>query len=1052
MMMRLASSIVLFSIAAALLVTVCSYAGPIVPFGSTWKYLDDGSNQSNAWFSVDYEDDGWAAGPAQLGYGDGDEATEVSFGTNGASKYITTYFRLVFNVPDTNAFTNLVLNLIRDDGAIVYLNGVEVFRSAMPSGAVNYLTRASAGGENTLVSTNLSPVRLVNGANLLAVEVHQDSASSSDISFDLELTDGRNDSPTVSISSPGNNETFPGQGDVIITVNAIDPNGVITNVQFFAGNVLLGNITNAPYAIIWSNVPSGAHIISATARDDDGLLSASKPVRFLVGSGGLSNLVLVPQGASWKYLDDGSNQGAEWRSNDFDDATWANGLAQFGYGDSDEVTLVNFGGVSTNKYITTYFRKSFAVTDTAHVSALVLRLLRDDGAIVYLNGQEVFRSNMPAGAVDYLTEAISNLGSPAEDTFLRTNLNVSALISGTNVLAVEIHQASRTSGDLSFDLELLGSDLPSVLRGPWLQSVSWSNAIVSWRTDVKGIGQVQFGTNVDDLDFSITSAAATNEHRLALTNLAPGTKYFYSIGLTNMPLLSGPDYYVITPPLPGTSQPMRFWALGDCGTADVNQFNVRDAFQRMNGINDLDALLLLGDNAYNAGLDAEYQRAIFDVYPATLRKTPVWSTIGNHETDQSSSPPSTIAYYQIFNLPRAGEVGGVASGTEDYYSFDYGNVHFVCLDSMTSSRSGTGTMANWLRADLDNTTQDWLIAFWHHPPYTKGSHNSDTETALTEMRQNLLPILEAYGVDLVLCGHSHAYERTDLIDGHYGLSSTLSAGMVLNSDGGRPDGAGAYVKPAGLNAHQGAVYVVAGSAGKVSGGSLNHPAMFLSLNRLGSLYFEVNGHRLDATFLRENGATNDNFTIIKGNAITVADTTVAEGDTEITNAVFTFTLSQTSSVPVTVSYITSSEGALADVDFSSVSGVITFDAGSLTQTVTVPIIGDPLVESNETFALNLAGTPLLTRLLARGTIVDNDSGSSNVIMPRFSSVICTNGIVVLRWPTIAGRTYRVEYNEDLNADTWMFLPEVIDGDGNLYTFMDNATTNTPRRFYRVSVE
>src|SRR5215212_7102877 len=118
-------------VAAALLVSSSALAVSFIPLGATWRYLDDGSNQSNAWRSINFEDDGWASGPAQLGYGDGDEATEVSYGTNSGNKYITTYFRQTFNVSDVSLFTNLVLNIIRDDGAVVYLNNVEVFRSNM---------------------------------------------------------------------------------------------------------------------------------------------------------------------------------------------------------------------------------------------------------------------------------------------------------------------------------------------------------------------------------------------------------------------------------------------------------------------------------------------------------------------------------------------------------------------------------------------------------------------------------------------------------------------------------------------------------------------------------------------------------------------------------------------------------------------------------------------------------------------------------------------------------------------------------------------------------
>src|SRR4051812_40731882 len=118
------------------------------------------------------------------------------------------------------------------------------------------------------------------------------------------------------------------------------------------------------------------------------------------------------------------------------------------------------------------------------------------------------------------------------------------------------------------------------------------------------------------------------------------------------------------------------------------------------------------------------------------------------------------------SLPRQAAAGGIASGTEAYYWFDYGNSHFVCLDSEETSRATNGAMATWLAQDLQSNTKDWLVAFFHHPPYSKGC--SDTETNLIEMRTNFVPILESHGVDIVLSGHSHSYERSRFIDGHHG--------------------------------------------------------------------------------------------------------------------------------------------------------------------------------------------------------------------------------------------------------------------------------------------
>src|SRR6185503_10980450 len=127
----------------------------------------------------------------------------------------------------------------------------------------------------------------------------------------------------------------------------------------------------------------------------------------------------------------------------------------------------------------------------------------------------------------------------------------------------------------------------------------------------------------------------------------------------------------------------------------------------------------------------------------------------------------------------------------------------------TANRSSNGAMATWLRADLAQNTNRWLIAYWHHPPYTKGSHDSDTEPELIQMRQNLNHILEAAGVDLVLSGHSHCYERSYFIDSHYGSSVSFNNSKIIQPGSGRDtNGVGAYVKPLdkASASHRGAVY------------------------------------------------------------------------------------------------------------------------------------------------------------------------------------------------------------------------------------------------------
>jgi hypothetical protein len=575
--------------------------------------------------------------------------------------------------------------------------------------------------------------------------------------------------------------------------------------------------------------------------------------------------VLVGTGSTWRYLDNGSDLGTAWRTPGFNDGAWSSGPAQLGYGDGDEATVLRYGGNASAKPITTYFRRSFSVANPSLFSTLNLRLLRDDGAVVYLNGVEMFRSNMPAGTIGYTTPASAAVTGTDETAFVSASVTPSLLVTGTNVLAVEIHQSDPTSSDISFDLELIGGSSVLLTRGPYLQIGTPNSIVVRWRTSGPAVGRVQFGPSPGVIAGSAQEASARTDHEVRLTGLSPETLYYYSIGTPTQTMAGDATFRFRTSPLPGTARATRVWVIGDSGTADANARAVRDAYGAYAGGRDTDLWLMLGDNAYNDGLDAEYQAAAFDMYSALLRKTVLWPAYGNHDGYGSDAGTNTGPYFDIFTLPKQGEAGGVASGSEAYYSFDYANMHFVCLESFETDRSPAAPMLTWLQRDLAATTQPWVIVFFHHPPYSKGSHDSDAEIELMEMRQNAVPILENFGVDLVLSGHSHSYERSFLLDGHYGTSTTFTEAMKRDAGSGRPDQSGAYTKPSsGMAPHEGAVYVVAGVSGQTGGGTLDYPAMYVSQATLGSLVLDVNGSRLDAAFVDSTGVRRDYFSIVKG--------------------------------------------------------------------------------------------------------------------------------------------------------------------------------------------
>ena len=420
------------------------------------------------------------------------------------------------------------------------------------------------------------------------------------------------------------------------------------------------------------------------------------------------------------------------------------------------------------------------------------------------------------------------------------------------------------SGDVALSPPRSGHN--NVTRGPYLQQGTPTSVVVQWRTATASDSRVRYGDAPGHLTHVADETVITTEHAVTLTGLSPDTTYYYSIGTTTRVLAGdNAEHSFLTSPVTGTAKPTRIWVLGDSGTANANARAVANAYASFTGSTHTDLWLMLGDNAYNNGTDSQYQAAVFDMYPEMLRTSVLWPTLGNHDGHTADSATQTGPYYDIFTLPTHGEAGGLASGTEAYYSFDYGNIHFICLESYETDRSPDGAMMNWLTLDLAATTQEWIIAYWHHPPYSKGSHDSDRELRLVEMRQNALPILEAAGVDLVLSGHSHSYERSFLLDGHYGLSTTLTANMQVDAGDGRINGDGAYKAVFDeANPYQGAVYITAGSSGHISGGALNHPVMVhASYNRLGSLVLDINGNRLDARFLREDGSVDDTFTILK---------------------------------------------------------------------------------------------------------------------------------------------------------------------------------------------
>ncbi len=260
--------------------------------------------------------------------------------------------------------------------------------------------------------------------------------------------------PTVALTSPTNGAVLLPPATVTLHAAPADNDGSIVRVEFLVDGVKVGESTAPPWQFPWTNPPAGEHTLNALARDNQFGTTLSVPVMVTVVQSVATNESLVAlTGGAWRYWDRGARPATNWFSAAYSHASWSNGPAQLGYGDTDEATIVSFGPNSAAKFITTYFRREVVVADLASISGANLRVIRDDGVAIYLNGAEIVRDNLPAGTLTSNTLANISIGPPDESTPLTFTVNPAMLAPGTNLIAAEIHQQAVDSSDISFALE-----------------------------------------------------------------------------------------------------------------------------------------------------------------------------------------------------------------------------------------------------------------------------------------------------------------------------------------------------------------------------------------------------------------------------------------------------------------------------------------------------------------------------------------------------------------------------------------------------------------------
>jgi hypothetical protein len=299
----------------------------------------------------------------------------------------------------------------------------------------------------------------------------------------------------------------------------------------------------------------------------------------------------------------------------------------------------------------------------------------------------------------------------------------------------------------------------TLVRQPYLQRVGATGATIVWATREPGDAEVRYRRGSAIVRVTATSTLYSTartamawdyyQHEATLTGLNPATTYDYDIYHDGVAVVAAGDR-VTTAPAMGTGR-ISFVAFGDSGSGTANQLRLADRISESFAAGRWDFALHTGDVVYPKGTYQYLHDRFFGVYEDWLRRYPIFLTIGNHEDYASDGRP----YLDLFTLPTNGHTPRYPDQTERYYSFDYGPVHFVALDSQRAfSGDRRREQLNWLVRDLEATTQPWRIVFMHIPAYGSG----DFAEAFNK-RTALQPIFERYGVQLVLAGHEHDYAR-----------------------------------------------------------------------------------------------------------------------------------------------------------------------------------------------------------------------------------------------------------------------------------------------------
>ncbi|WP_430535858.1 metallophosphoesterase [Listeria rocourtiae] len=534
------------------------------------------------------------------------------------------------------------------------------------------------------------------------------------------------------------------------------------------------------------------------------------PFQNVVKAESIAGETFIAKESTWKYWDQGTYPGDTWRDGAYDDTAWKSGKGALGYNpknaDIKINTTISYGADEDKKYPVSFFRKNFEVKGADKYLRANLALKADDSAVIYVNGKEVKRVRLADGVINFGDYSGQQSSDAAEYEGIK--LGAIPLQEGTNTMAVAVFQQQGSSSDVTFDAELTGFVTPDETVGeedytPSKVAVTFfgntqTQKGFTWHTKSDTESVLQYVKAVDSVVPNFAGAqtvigkSEANDaaiggfsHQVAAKYLEPGTTYWYRVGDKKRDKWSEPAKFMTQK---RDTKAFDFLYVTDSQGSSEEEYSWTDATLNKGFAMypNAEFILQTGDLVNTSSSPAEWGW-LFGTSQNLLSNTTIAAATGNHDAFNNS-----FRQHFYYNYPA--NANNLNKGV--YYSFDYGPAHFMMLNTNDQdSRALDPVQLAWLREDAKQARADgakWLVVAFHKGIYTVASHMTDTE--IVTLRNQLAPVFDELGIDIVLQGHDHSYFRSQQMDGKTPIA-TDTIGTV------EEDGISRDVDPGGQSYH-----------------------------------------------------------------------------------------------------------------------------------------------------------------------------------------------------------------------------------------------------------